>query len=81
MKSLIRILFVFLTCNLFAQDEEFASDRPGLSDTPDLINKKLQGDFAFGIDTIKSNANLYNKSNLTNENILQRLIKKGISCF
>lgn len=30
----------FLATNSFAQDGNFASDRPGLSDAPDLINKR-----------------------------------------
>ncbi len=40
--------------NLFAQDENFASDRPGLSDAPDLINKK-SWQIATGFDISKYN--------------------------
>ena len=39
MKKGILFLLIFTNATLFAQNEDFASDRPGLSDSPDLIDK------------------------------------------
>lgn len=56
MKYLLIILFFCCICSadIFAQAETFASDRPGLSDSPDLIDKNTW-QIATGFDISKYN--------------------------
>ena len=46
MKHCLLLLLLFLSFASFAQDENFASDRPGLSDAPYLIAKNTWQIFA-----------------------------------
>ncbi|MBC7935061.1 MAG: hypothetical protein H7Y86_06850 [Rhizobacter sp.] len=54
MKARCLFLFLFLSSVVFAQTANFASDRPGLSNVPDLIEKK-SWQIATGFDISKYN--------------------------
>jgi len=56
LKMRFHLLFLALSLSvaLFAQNEDFASDRPGLSDSPDLIRKN-SWQIATGFDISKYN--------------------------
>lgn len=56
MKNIILFFSLFFSCatSAFAQNESFASDRPGLSDAPDLVDKNTW-QIAAGTDISKYN--------------------------